>query len=464
MLTDGMILTLGEWGAAINAFGLAIPLLLFTSLIGYFREPYFRYWALSYLLTFLALMGEGLAVHLGRPGWLAWLSLAAYMGGSAMLFESAGFLRASRIARPLVWLTVAMMALATVQLFMGVPFTTIVVPGILLNVVGHVVLGFSVWSYSRRTGAVRIGRLLGPLIAFTGVWALAYPIASAAHVAWIGHVVAGVNHMFVGVGMVVFLVEQVAHELRRRNEQLQGLDKLKSEFLATVSHELRTPLTVIKTTSWLLREQRLGPLAPVQQEAISNLSEHTEDLIGQIDALLEFSQQEAGKAVYHMSPGDLARTFKAAADRCAVLFTSKGIDFEHVAPPEAPASFDAAAIGRVISNLLSNAAKFTSTGGKVTARLTVEGEDAHIRVADTGIGIAPEHLERIFERFVQADNSATRRYGGSGLGLAIARAIVEAHGGRIEAESVLGEGSVFHVRLPLAAGVPDAPSEASGFM
>lgn len=245
------------------------------------------------------------------------------------------------------------------------------------------------------------------------------------------------------------LVERLegrVRELITANAELQELDRLKSQFLSTLSHELRTPLTSLLGYLELFDRGMLGPLAGPQREAISVMRRSTETLSQQLNNLLYFQELRTRTFGFRaVRPFEALRPLLSAMQERAL---QAGVQLELVAGDPAPIQLDSAAFEQLVRNLLDNALKFTSPGGRV--RLTLHDEPSRliVRVEDSGPGIEKEHLEKIFLPFYQVDGSLARAHPGSGLGLAIARHISEAHGGQITVKSLPGRGSVFTVVLP----------------
>jgi signal transduction histidine kinase len=240
------------------------------------------------------------------------------------------------------------------------------------------------------------------------------------------------------------LSRQAAEEQRRLSHQ-------KDEFVSIVSHELRTPLAAIKSASSILTKERAGPLTPDQARFLAMIQDQTQRLNRLVDDLLDMRQLELGSMAYERNDQDLGLLLEDLADEFRHVAQSRGLELT-VETPDEPiwARIDRHRLGQVFLNLLSNAAKFTPAGGRLALGAKVEGEVARLTLTDSGVGIAPEDLERIFHKFSQVESSLNRQVGGSGLGLAICRAIVEeGHGGRIWAESQPGRGSMFVVELPL---------------
>jgi CheY-like chemotaxis protein len=228
---------------------------------------------------------------------------------------------------------------------------------------------------------------------------------------------------------------------------------VKDEFLATLSHELRTPLSAILGWVHVLR-RKLSP-DPSLQKGVDVIERSARVQTQLIEDLLDMSRITSGKLVLDPRPLAPADLVEAAVDSIRPGAAAAGVAIEVVLEDAVPLVVaDQARLQQVVWNLLTNAVKFSPRGGTVTVRLGAEDGCARIAVRDTGIGIKPEFLPHVFDRFRQADGSTTRRFGGLGLGLAIVRNLVELHGGTITAESEgEGRGACFTVRLP-----PQAPA------
>ncbi|MFY0566847.1 ATP-binding protein [Archangium lansingense] len=238
---------------------------------------------------------------------------------------------------------------------------------------------------------------------------------------------------------------------RQERDRAEEANRAKDDFLATVSHELRTPLTAILGWASILRT---GTLTPDKQARALETVERSARAQAQIvDDLLDISRIVAGRMRLEMQPVQLVPVVEAALDAVRPAAAARNIRLEsQLAAGSGPVQGDAQRLQQVAWNLLTNAIKFTPEGGRVAVRLQRVEEHAELQVSDSGKGIEPSFLPHVFERFRQADGSATRRYGGLGLGLAIVRHLVELHGGTIQAHSEgEGRGASFTVRLPLAA-------------
>jgi PAS domain S-box-containing protein len=238
---------------------------------------------------------------------------------------------------------------------------------------------------------------------------------------------------------------------------LADLDRRKDEFLAMLSHELRNPLAPILNAALLLRlhsnRNRLhGIENPILQQSASIIERQVGQLTQIVDELLEVSRITTGRIQLHQEPIALGVVVENAVATVRALVDQH----KHELTVSLPASMiwvyaDAARLEQVIVNLLTNAAKYTDPGGRIWLTIQQEGEEAVLCVRDTGIGIAPEILPRIFELFTQAERSLDRAQGGLGIGLALVQRLVELHGGTVTVSSTLGHGSEFVVRLPVVS-------------
>lgn len=224
-------------------------------------------------------------------------------------------------------------------------------------------------------------------------------------------------------------------------------NRAKSDFLALMSHEIRTPLNGVLGMAQAMDRE---PLSPEQRQRLRVIRESGTALTALLGDLLDISRLEAGRLELESRTFDVSTVAEGALTAFGAEATAKGLDFALHVEPAAEGLWcgDPARVGQVLAILASNAVKFTHEGG-VTVRVGSSEGGVRFEVADTGIGIAPERVERLFEKFVQADASATRAYGGTGLGLAICQELCRAMGGVIKVESAPGEGSVFAVELPL---------------
>jgi signal transduction histidine kinase len=242
-------------------------------------------------------------------------------------------------------------------------------------------------------------------------------------------------------------------DLREANEELMHLDQLKSDFLATMSHELRTPLTSIIGYSDMLLSGMTGEVSEKQKGFLRSILNSGETLLHLINDILDLTKIEAGKLELTREPVDLRSALISVLSVVKPRANDKNLRISTFLPRDlAPLHADPAKLGQIMMNLLSNAIKYTPDGGAISVEARPRGTTIEIRVVDTGIGIAPEDLERIFERFTQVDSSATRSQGGTGLGLAITKDLIELHGGTVSVQSQLGKGSSFIFSIPQAVG------------
>jgi signal transduction histidine kinase len=237
-------------------------------------------------------------------------------------------------------------------------------------------------------------------------------------------------------------------ELAQANMALYESNRLKSDFLATMSHELRTPLNSILGFSEVLHSS--AGLSDKQQRWVHNIQSSGERLLNLINDILDLAKIEAGKlqvrvaefSAYDVGEGLLAM-FRPLAEK-------KNIDLRSQLEPGIPLlRQDVVKLQQILSNLLSNAIKFTPEGGRVLLRAEADPLHVVLTVTDTGVGIAPEEQELVFEKFRQSGNPLTREHAGTGLGLSIVRELSKLLGGEVTLQSELGRGSTFTVRLPL---------------
>jgi len=239
-----------------------------------------------------------------------------------------------------------------------------------------------------------------------------------------------------------------AEELARAYDELRALDRLQKEFVQNVSHELRTPLTFIKGYVELMLEEAMGKLSELQQNSLRIVARRADAMTRLINNLLSLQQVEMEPL--RPTRVSLAELTTRALESAEAAATKADIVLKAEIPETLPPVWaDRNYLEQVFDNLLGNAIKFSPHGGKITVRVREEGEYLRVAVCDTGIGIHSDQLEKVFERFYQVNGSSTRRFGGTGLGLALVKKTIEAHGGRVWAESRLGQGSTFFFTLPI---------------
>ncbi len=249
-------------------------------------------------------------------------------------------------------------------------------------------------------------------------------------------------------------------EVEHKVIELARANRYKSEFLANMSHELRTPLNSSLILAKLLGDNREGNLTPEQVKFARGISTAGNDLLTLINDILDLSKIEARKIEITRTNVDIADLAQKLAQTFEPMAEQKQIFFRIIKGPDLPATIDTDGqrLAQILKNLLSNALKFTERG-EVTLEISARGNDVEFAVRDTGIGIASEHQQIVFEPFRQADGTTNRKFGGTGLGLSISRELARMLGGRITLASKPGEGSVFRLLMPrVAPDIPPAPA------
>jgi PAS domain S-box-containing protein len=254
-------------------------------------------------------------------------------------------------------------------------------------------------------------------------------------------------------------------QLEAQNLRIQEASRLKSEFLANMSHELRTPLNGIIGFAELLHDGRAGPVAADQKEYLGDILSSGQHLLQLINDVLDLSKVEAGRLEFRPELVDLPRLVGEVLGVLRTAIASRAIRVEsHIDPGLTDVVLDASRFKQVLYNYLSNAIKFTPEGGRIVVRSLPEpGTSAfRLEVEDTGPGIAPQDIGRLFVEFQQLDAGAPKGHGGTGLGLALTKRLVEAQGGAVGVTSTAGQGSVFYAVLPrhALAGIPISPPPA----
>jgi signal transduction histidine kinase/CheY-like chemotaxis protein len=254
-------------------------------------------------------------------------------------------------------------------------------------------------------------------------------------------------------------------DLERKASELARANRYKSEFLANMSHELRTPLNSSLILAKLLADNRDGNLSPEQVKYARGITSAGNDLLTLINDILDLSKIEARKIDLTHASIDINELAHRLSETFEPMALDKQILFRVIKSPDLPATIDTDAqrLSQILKNLLSNALKFTDRGTVSFEMRPLPDDQVEFAVRDTGIGIAPEHQQLIFEPFRQADGTTNRKFGGTGLGLSISRELARLLGGQIRLESTPGEGSVFRLvlprKLPASAG-RDAPEPA----
>jgi signal transduction histidine kinase len=251
-------------------------------------------------------------------------------------------------------------------------------------------------------------------------------------------------------------VGQLAAAFNRMSGELADVERLRRDLVANVSHELKTPLSALRAHLENLQDGVERP----DPQTLQVMLQQTDRLGRLVDQLLDLSRLESGDVPLEPESVRLGPLVDQVLHEVGVSSGASGVHLESRVGDDLPAVWaDRERVHQVLLNLLDNAVRFTPPGGDVTVSADRENGHMAVSVTDTGPGIPPEHLPRLFERFYRVDPARSRGDGGTGIGLAIARSVVEAHGGRIWAESEEGRGSTFTFELPVAAGIPPSRTE-----
>jgi len=252
-------------------------------------------------------------------------------------------------------------------------------------------------------------------------------------------------------------------ELEDQSRRVQEATRLKSEFLANMSHELRTPLNAIIGFAELMHDGKVGAVSPPHKECLADILTSSHHLLQLINDVLDLSKVEAGKMEFRPERVEVAKLIGEVKDILRSLSAKKRIELAvEIDPALGEVVLDPGKLKQVLYNFLSNALKFTPEGGRVSVRAHLEpGGKFRLEVADTGVGIRPEDLGRLFVEFQQLDASASKAHAGTGLGLALTKRIVEAQEGTVGVSSEVGQGSVFHAVLPRLARVASVETAAA---
>lgn len=261
-------------------------------------------------------------------------------------------------------------------------------------------------------------------------------------------------------------LETKVRELLDANQRLIDAERLRKEFYRNVTHELATPLTPIVGYVNLLANEELGALTAPQKKALVAINDSVKRLRNTIDSLLDVTQLETGQMRFQFANYDLAEVLRSTIAAMRIGFEQKGVRLDASIPTASvPALGDAERIRRSVNHILDNAKKFTPAGGAAAIELRINASSCDVLLVDSGPGVKPELLPRIWEPFFQADGSTRRQHEGAGIGLAVVRRVVEAHGGTVSAENSSKEvvaGQTYGgllIRLQIAR----APRATSGF-
>ncbi len=246
-------------------------------------------------------------------------------------------------------------------------------------------------------------------------------------------------------------------------EKLTELDELKTLFLNSASHELNNPLTPLKVQTHLLLNGSFGPLAAPQRQALEVMSRSIARLVALARDVLDSSRIQGGRLNTRPEPTDIATILADADQNYGPRARARGVTLTVDMPSKVIAYGDPVRLAQVVTNLVDNAIKFTPKGGTVSVAIDADGDDAHIRIQDTGIGLSEDQIDRLFQPFSQVHEYDTDRPQGTGLGLYISKGIMQQHGGDLWVESRgPGTGSTFHATLPLVEKDVPVPSQSSG--
>jgi PAS domain S-box-containing protein len=236
---------------------------------------------------------------------------------------------------------------------------------------------------------------------------------------------------------------------KQLEERMQQANRLKSEFLANMSHELRTPLNAIIGFAELMDDRLVDPTSPKHADFVRHILNSGRHLLQLVNDVLDLSKIEAGKMEFRPEPTDLRRVLDEVVTMLRTPASAKAITVETAVEVPVDVVLDPARLKQVLYNYLSNALKFTGERGRVVVRMLPESDDMfRLEVEDTGIGIRPEDVDRLFIEFQQLDEALTKKHAGTGLGLALTKRIAEAQGGTVGVRSVVGQGSIFFAVLP----------------
>ena len=259
--------------------------------------------------------------------------------------------------------------------------------------------------------------------------------------------------LFIVITLSITAPAAVLERITEDRVRIEHLDRLRTQFFSNITHELRTPLTMIMAPLEGLLEGEIGNLRPQQKEYLRPIQRNALKLLKLINDLLDLSKMDEQYLRLRVEQTDLVGLVSDIAAQAQPLAARKDIALElELRRSEGDLQVDLERMERALVNLLSNALKFTDPGGRVKVWMDANDHEVQIGVQDSGIGIPQDQLELIFERFSQADESTTRRYGGTGIGLALAKEIVELHGGHITVDSLEGKGSKFVVHLRRGSG------------
>ena len=292
-----------------------------------------------------------------------------------------------------------------------------------------------------------IGTLLGTLIvAFLITRTITRPIKALQ---------AGTRNVLEGVHVPIRVsskdeISGLAEDFNDMSSRLKRSNELRTEMMQQISHEIRNPLQSMYAAYYLLSQQVPGPLTEGQRTVVENIRNNIDRISDFSTQFLDLAKIETGVMTFTLETAHLAKVIAPAVQNARVVAQERGITLIVEESDAPPVRVDVGKIEQVATNYLTNALKYTPRGGTVTVRVESCDIGARLSVTDTGLGIPPEDLPKLFTKFFQAKNSGTAGKKGTGLGLALVRAIVEQHGGTVHAESELGSGSTFSADFPAA--------------
>jgi two-component system phosphate regulon sensor histidine kinase PhoR len=230
---------------------------------------------------------------------------------------------------------------------------------------------------------------------------------------------------------------------------ISAMDKLRDDFLSMVSHELKAPLSSLLMQISVIVDGLAGELTAKQSDLLGKAKEKTKGMITLVNDILDYRRIQEGKSIQKIENLDLAEVLKRTVELMRLSAEEKGITLtSDIAEELPPFAGDRGGVEAIFVNLISNAIKYTPQGGIVTVTLNKAGKNIGLKVADNGIGIPPEDVDRIFEKFYRIKTEETRSISGSGLGLSIVKGVVDAHRGSVRVESEVGKGTSFIMSLP----------------
>ena len=250
-------------------------------------------------------------------------------------------------------------------------------------------------------------------------------------------------------------VRERTKQLASALEEVELINKTKSEFISAVSHELRTPLTSIKGYASLLITGKLGAVPEAVKERLEKINAHSDNLVKMVNNLLDIARIESGRVEMKMEKCDITAIIETARDLLTPQMRGKNLQWKtDIAAGVPELTLDKHQAERIFINLISNAIKFTPEKGTITVRVRHDPHAAAIEVSDTGIGVSKEDLNKLFDEFYRVDNEINQNVKGTGLGLSLVKKIVDAHKGKIRVTSELNQGTTFHFTLPFNSATP----------